>query len=130
MTVVECQPTMKVLLDRTVAGFTVEVGHIPLTGEWILEGRTENYRARVPILPEQRLTAYLHPCVFLPHPDRFFRELKEGEVADESPVEEGPTGLFEASIDPLDYCAGCSRSLLAHESGTYCDDCNAQQQTA
>lgn len=120
---------MKVRLDRTTAGFHVEVGEIPTTGEWILQGTSSTYRARVPILPEQRLQAYLHPCTFLPYSDRFFRDLKEGEAADESSLprmEGGGTATLTApqdAADPQDYCHACTRSLLAHEAGPYCSDC-------
>ncbi len=130
MAVVE-YPDMKVMLERRAAGFTVEVGHIPTTGEWILQGTTENYRAKAPILPEQVMTAFKHPCVFLPYADRFFRDLKEGEVADESALPLGPKGMHKIvddmasdASDPMDYCAGCSRSLLAHEVGDYCSNCS------
>jgi hypothetical protein len=131
MPVVDCKP-MKVHLDRDYAGFHVEVGEIPLTGEWVLQGTSANYRARVPILPEQRIKAYLHPCVFLPNADRFFRELKEGEVADESALPPAPKGQMHKieedlpvdASDPMDYCSGCGRSMLAHEIGEYCDNCS------
>ncbi len=127
MTVVDCKAPMKVRLDRINAGFHVEVGEIPATGEWILQGTTSTYRARVPILPEQRIEAYLHPCVFLPHPDRFFRELKEDEASDETALPK-PGGntltLPHDASDPQDYCEACDRSLLAHEAGPYCDNCS------
>jgi hypothetical protein len=114
---------MKVLLERRTAGFTVEVGIILTTGEIILEAKTENYKARVPVLPEQALVAFKHPCSFLPYPDRFFRELKEGEAADETSLPRGGVAVMDAS-DPVDYCAACTRSLLGHEPGPYCDHCN------
>jgi hypothetical protein len=139
MTVVDCVP-MKVHLDRTTAGFHVEVGEIPLTGEWVLQGTSSNFRARVPILPEQRIDAYLHPCSFLPNADRFFRELREGEVADETGVISNGEGMhlikdelepedshiltMAESTDPMDYCMGCNQSMMAHETGAYCDRCN------
>lgn len=138
MTVVE-SPPMKVHLDRVTAGFHVEVGEVITTGEWVLQGTTDTYRARVPILPEQRINAYLHPCAFLPHPDRFFRELKEGEVADVSAMPDRGKGMnmldeqipdekelvltLVDSTDPSDFCAACNQNLLAHED-TYCDRCN------
>ena len=135
MSLVDCKP-MKVHLDRMTAGFHVEVGEIPLTGEWVLQGTTENYRARTSILPEQRLQAYLHPCAFLPHADRFFRDLREGELADESVVNDTGAGMHKIEeemvltqpkdhAEPGDYCAGCNRSMFAHEQGAYCDDCRA-----
>ncbi len=136
MSVVDCTD-MKVHLDRSASGFHVEVGEIITTGEWVLQGTTATYRARTSILPEQRIEAYLHPCTFLPHADRFFRELKEGELADESKVSSNGAGMHNVqddlgvgavvlteSTDPNDYCAACNRSLMAHEVGSYCDNCN------
>lgn len=111
---------MKVLLERTTAGFTVEVGLIETTGEWVLKAWTDSYRARVPVLPEQAAMAFRHPCSFLPYSDRFFRALKEGESEDETAL---PANGGGHSLKVLDYCAVCEQSLLAHESGSHCDNC-------
>lgn len=125
-TLVESE-AMKVLLERSTAGFLVELGIIPTTGEIILEAKTENYKARVPVLPEKAWEAFQHPCTYLPYADRFFRELKEGEAADETALPRAyvgePVALLDAG-DPMDYCSGCSRTLLAHETGPFCDNCS------
>jgi hypothetical protein len=126
---------MKTHLDRVTAGFHVEVGQVELTGEWILKAWTENFHAKVPILPEQRMQAYLHPCSLIPNADRFFRDLREGEVADNSEVEEPVRGMQKieqdlksarASMvtDERDVCHGCGLTMMAHESGCYCDRCS------
>ena len=125
MTVVESTP-MKVLLERVTAGFRVEVGIIPTTGECVLRAYTENYHAKVPILPEKVLEAFHHPCAHIPDSDRFFRELKEGESAEaDLPSEHVLTAPLPHSQDPRDYCSGCNQSLLAHEHGPYCENCQA-----
>lgn len=133
MSVVDCKP-MKTHLDRVSAGFHVEVGQIEQTGEWVLRAWTDSYHAKVPILPEQRLEAYLHPCVFIPDADKFFRELKEGELADNSLVEDPPVrmrhvendlqeqGGVATMPDPM-YCNGCGLSLHETEIGPYCSRC-------